>query len=276
MDFSLPVPCNSSGSSRVSEQSARHLFGNRRAAVRPVLLGACLVGLTACSTQPLPAGLPEQVLGLPTEFRASGAENSPVRWWQSFDDSRLNQLVQQALQENLDLQSTYWRLQQADAAAAQARSGFWPRLTGSLENTEQRRASGSGFDFSGAENEGNSWSGSLAAGYEVDLWGRVRSGARAAEAGRLAQVENLQTAALTLSAEVAGTWMQLQEQLGQTRLLEQQLEINRKTLRALELRFGSGVSAAADVLQQRQLVQQSLQELEQSRFNLEVLRGQLA
>ncbi|QIL89041.1 efflux transporter outer membrane subunit [Microbulbifer harenosus] len=234
------------------------------------------LSLTACGNQPLPPELPQQTLGLPQQFSASGSLAPDQRWWLSFGDYELDQLVNMALAANPDLQATYWRLQQADAAAAQARSGFWPRLTGTLENTEQRRASTNDFDFSGAENEGNSWSGSLAAGYEVDLWGRVRSGARAAEAARLAQEDSLQIAALTLVAEVSGVWMQLQEAWGQQRLLAQQLEINRKTLRALELRFGGGVGAAADVLQQRQLVQQSLQELDQSRADARILLTQLA
>lgn len=234
------------------------------------------LSLAGCSTPSLPPDLPQQTLGLPGQFSASGSLARDQRWWQSFGDSELDQLVSIALATNPDLQATYWRLQQADAAAAQARSGFWPRLTGSLDNTEQRRSSADGFDFSGGENEGNSWSGSLAAGYEIDLWGRVRSGARAAEAGRLAQQDNLQVAALTLVAEVTGLWLQLQESRGQQQLLEQQLEINRKTLRALELRFGGGVGAAADVLQQRQLVQQSLQELDQSRADTQILLTQLA
>ncbi|MCK7596981.1 efflux transporter outer membrane subunit [Microbulbifer sp. CAU 1566] len=237
----------------------------------------CALALAGCSGNPsLPQGLPADALGLPDHFRASGSLSLDQRWWQSFNDRELDQLVEQALSGNPDLQATYWRLQQADAAAAQARSGFWPRLTGSLENTEQRRHSSEGFDFSGAQNEGNSWSGSLAAGYEIDLWGRVRSGARAAEAGRLAQQDNFQVAALTLVAEVTGVWLQLQEQWGQLELLQQQLDTNRKTLKALELRFGAGVSAAADVLQQRQLVQQSLQELDQARANIEILQVQLA
>ncbi|WP_239692696.1 efflux transporter outer membrane subunit [Microbulbifer mangrovi] len=232
--------------------------------------------LTACSSQLLPPELPEQALGLPQQFQVSGADMPAQRWWRSFGDPELDQLVALALASNPDLQATYWRLQQADAAAAQARSGFWPRLTGALENTEQRRGTGDDFDFSGAENEGNSWSGSLAAGYEVDLWGRVRSGARAAEAGRLAERDNLQVAALTLAAEVTNVWLQLQESWGQQQLLEQQLETNRKTLRVLELRFGGGVSSAADVLQQRQLVEQSRQELVQSGADIQVLQLQLA
>ena len=233
--------------------------------------------LAGCSSsQPVPPGLPEQALHLPERFSASGQAPMAQRWWQTFDNPALNVLVETALADSPDLQATYWRLQQADAAAAQARGGFWPRLTGSLENTEQRRASSNEFDFSGAENEGNSWSGSLAASYEVDLWGRVRSGARAAEAARLAQEQNFNTAALTLVAEVTSVWLQLQEQRGQQQLLQAQLETNRQSLRALELRFGSGVSAAADVLQQRQLVQQSIQELDQSRANAQVLLAQLA
>ena len=242
-----------------------------------LLAGLLTILLTACSSAPpLPPQLPEQSLGLPDRFSTSGSQLPAQRWWQSFSNSELDQLVNLALASNPDLQATYWRLQQADAAAAQARSGFWPRLTGALENTEQRRASSNNFDFSGAENEGNSWSGSLAAGYEVDLWGRVRSGARAAEAGRLAREDSFQVAALTLAAEVTNVWLQLQEAWGQQQLLEQQLDTNRKTLRVLELRFGGGVSGAADVLQQRQLVEQSQQELAQSRADIQVLQVQLA
>ncbi|WP_299592426.1 efflux transporter outer membrane subunit [uncultured Microbulbifer sp.] len=236
----------------------------------------CSLLLSACSTQPLPTEIPQQALGLPAQFNASGTDTPATRWWQSFGDSELDQLVQLALASNPDLQATYWRLQQADAAAAQARSGFWPRLTGGLENTEQRRGASNDFDFSGAENEGNSWSGRLAAGYEVDLWGRVRSGARAAEAGRLAQEDSFQVTALTLAAEVTNVWLQLQEAWGQQQLLDEQLEINQKTLKVLELRFGGGVSAAADVFQQRQLVEQSQQELAQSRADIQVLQVQLA
>lgn len=242
----------------------------------PRVLAICLPLLSACASQTLPPDLPQKSLGLPDQFRASGTAATDVRWWRSFDDPELDRLVQLALHGSPGLQATLWRLEQAAAAARGARSGFWPRVTAGLENTEQRRSSDSGFDFSGGENEGNSWSGRLAASYEVDLWGRVRAGARAAEAGRLAQEQNLQTAALSLAAEVSVAWLQLREQWGQRELLTQQLETNRKTLRVLELRFGRGVSSAADVLQQRQLVQQSEQELQTTEQDIEFTKVQLA
>lgn len=232
--------------------------------------------LSACAVQPLPPGLPQDALGLPDQFSASGDAIPDQRWWRSFRDPQLDALVQQALTGSPDLKAALWRLEQAAAVARGARSGFWPQVSGELEHTEQRRSQDSGFDFSGGENEGGSWSGRLAASYEIDLWGRVRSSARAAEAARLASEESLQVAALSLASEVATTWLQLREQWGQRDLLHQQLDINRKTLRVLELRFGGGISAAADVLQQRSLVVQSQQELTETEFNIEALKVQLA
>ncbi|MGL6159810.1 efflux transporter outer membrane subunit [Microbulbifer sp.] len=233
----------------------------------------CLPLLAACAQTALPPDYPAETLGLPDSFRTSGSAERRIRWWRSFDDPVMDRLIQLALRDSPDLQATLWRLEQAEAAARGARSGFWPRLTGRLDNTEQRFSSD---DFEDSGSEGNSWSGSLAAGYEVDLWGRVRAGARAADANRLAQAESLQTAALTLAAEVADTWLQLLEQWGQRDLLRRQLETNRKTLRVLELRFGGGTSSAADVLQQRQLIQQSEQELQAAETDIETLRVQLA
>ncbi|WP_445366120.1 efflux transporter outer membrane subunit [Microbulbifer sp. ANSA001] len=237
------------------------------------VLAICIPLLASCSSPPVEPPQSQEILGLPQTFGASGSVAPESRWWRSFNDPQLDQLVHLALQDNPSLQASYWRLEQAAAAARGARSGFWPSVTAQVENTEQRYSSG---EFTDPSNEGNSWSTRIAASYEVDLWGRVRSGASAAEAGFLAQEQNLQTAALSLASEVSATWLQLREQWGQRDLLEQQLETNRKSLKVLELRFGRGVTDAADVLQQRQLVQGSEQELEQTESDIETLKVQLA
>ncbi|MEX2962935.1 efflux transporter outer membrane subunit [Microbulbifer sp. TYP-18] len=210
---------------------------------------------------------------LPQKFRTSGSVAPELRWWRSFGDPQLDQLVLVALKDNPDIQASYWRLEQAAAAARGASSGLWPRVTAQTEHTQQRYSSG---DFTSESEQGGSWSTRVAASYEVDLWGRVAAGANAAEAGFLERAQNLQTAALSLAAEVSATWLQLRETWGQRALLEQQLETNRKTLQVLELRFGRGFSDAADVLQQRQLVQQSQHELEQAEADIESLKVQLA
>ncbi|WP_299587960.1 efflux transporter outer membrane subunit [uncultured Microbulbifer sp.] len=239
----------------------------------PRVLAICVPLLASCTTAPPEAVPPQNILPLPVAFSDSGSVVAEVRWWRGFEDPQLDQLVALALGDNPNLQASYWRLRQAAAAARGARSGLWPRLTARIENTEQRYSSG---EFTAPSNEGNSWSTRIAASYEVDLWGRVRAGASAAEAGFLAQEQNLQTASLSLAAEVSSNWLELREQWGQRDLLLQQLETNRQSLQVLELRFGRGVSDAADVLQQRQLIQRSEQELEQAGANIDVLEVQLA
>jgi outer membrane protein, multidrug efflux system len=68
--------------------------------------------------------------------------------------------------------------------------------------------------------------------------------------------EQLRSAAVTLSAQVAATWYQLVEQYGQIDLLHQQLENNEKVLELISLQFRSGQrEGAADVYQQRQLAE---------------------
>ncbi|MCO1335748.1 TolC family protein [Microbulbifer sp. OS29] len=237
------------------------------------ILAICVPLFVSCSSQSIQTNQPSDNLGLPESFRASGTFTSSLRWWRDLEDPQLDHLVQLALQDNPGLQATYWRLEQAAAIARGTRSGLWPSLIASIENTEQRYSSG---EFTDSSSEGNSWSTRIAASYEVDLWGRVRAGASAAEAGYLAQEQNLQVAALSLASEVAATWLELREQWGQRQLLRQQLETNRKSLKVLELRFGRGVSVAADVLQQRQLVQQSEQELDESAADIDTLKVQLS
>ncbi|MFS1525407.1 efflux transporter outer membrane subunit [Microbulbifer sp. 2304DJ12-6] len=237
------------------------------------ILAICIPLLASCSSPTIQTDQSQEQLQLPANFRASGTVATELRWWRSFGDPQLEHLVLLALKDNPDIQASYWRLQQAAAAARGARSGLWPRVTAQTENTQQRFSSG---EFTDESNEGNSWSTRVAASYEVDLWGRVRAGASAAEAGFLARAQNLQTAALSLAAEVSATWLQLREAWGQLDLLDQQLETNRKSLQVMELRFGRGVGDAADVLQQRQLVQQSEQVLLEAQADIETLKVQLA
>jgi NodT family efflux transporter outer membrane factor (OMF) lipoprotein len=95
----------------------------------------------------------------------------------------------------------------------------------------------------------------LAAGYEVDLWGRISSRVEAERYRARASYADYQAAALSLSAEVARTWYQLIEARSQLALLTDQVETNEKVLRLLRTRFGSGQIRAVDILRQQQLVE---------------------
>jgi NodT family efflux transporter outer membrane factor (OMF) lipoprotein len=171
---------------------------------------------------------------------------------------------------NLTLQSAWDRLAQARAAARRAGADLYPSLDGEGRAAETRSRE------NGQTGTRENYSLGIAAGYEVDLWGRIRSSRDAAVLDARASAEDLKTAALTLSAQVAATWYQLVEQYGQALLLNEQLETNNKVLELITLRFRTGRTGIADVLQQRQLVESNRGEIAQVKARAEVLEHQLA
>lgn len=207
---------------------------------------------------------------VPVEFSSSGKEVLPDEWWRGFEDRDLNTLINQALEGNLSLKSVWDRLNQARAVARQAKADFFPSA-----NVEAG-ASRTHIRDNGETDNSNSFSLGLAVGYELDLWGRIRSTRDAAELDVLAGEEDLMTAALTLSAQVATIWYQLAEQYGQRELLIEQTHTNEQVLEVVTVRFRRGQGSAADVLQQRQLVESKHGEKARVEGRIKVLEHQLA
>ncbi len=219
-----------------------------------LLLGGC-AGAPSRSAPPVT---------LPSHFSDGGEQNQPQRWWRALGDPELDRLVEQALAGSLTLRAAWARLDQAQAAARREGAAIFPSLDARLEAS--RTTNG------GSERRQSS----LAAAYELDLWGRLRSASDAAGLEARASAADLQTAALTLSAEVADTWYQRVEQRAQVRLLEEQLETNAQLLELVQARFRIGRAAASDVHRQRQLLAQTEGERVRAETRLKILTHQLA
>ncbi len=203
------------------------------------------------------------------KFSATGQAQLPEKWWLTFADPTLDQLIEQALADNLSLQGAWDRLDRARAVARQAGAELMPQLEGNAGYSTTSTRVDSRTDSSHSYNLG------LAASYEIDLWGRINSTREAAELDARASVEELQTAALTLSAQVATTWFQWLEQQGQVEILDQQLQTNRQTLELISLQFRTGQVGIADLLQQRQVVENRNGERVLANGRLQVLQNQL-
>jgi NodT family efflux transporter outer membrane factor (OMF) lipoprotein len=168
---------------------------------------------------------------------------------------------------------TAWdRLDQAAAIAKIAGSPLWPQVDGSFSITDTELVDGRDPFVV----EDTFYGASLIAGYEVDLWGRIRSGRSAALADLRSSGEDVDTVAITVSSEIAGTWYELLEQREQLRILADQAEVNRTVLDLLELRFNQGLTAAAEVLQQRQQLAATEGEVPLVKSRLSVLNHELA
>ncbi len=232
-------------------------------------LNLLLLCLGGCSHRVVEFGLPKDT---PEVFSGSGATlgrdefETPSHWWRVFEDEELNGLVEQALTDNLDLQTAWDRLAQAEAVAQQIGALLWPQVDAT------GRAGRSRDDRGGVVTYGNLYLAEVAAGYEVDLWSRLRSQEKAALLDVQAQAEAVHTATITLSSLVADTWYQLAEAKALLRITREQIETNRKVLDVVTVQFQKGQVSAIDVLRQRQLVASTESRLITARQAAEVLQ----
>lgn len=254
----------------VSSIASRQAARSGHAISLPWLAMALLaVVLSGCAQQTglLPGS---QQVQFPEQFSQTGEQTLSDQWWHDLPDPALQGLIEQALTTNLNLGVVRERLLQAEAVARQAGAQLSPTLDAQAKGTETRTRRDS-LDSSTS----NLLLG-LAAGYEVDLWGRLQ----AREDATLLEVsgarEDLQTAALSLAAQIATTWYELAASSRQLELLQQQQEVNATGLNLIRLRFTAGQVGIADLLQQQQLIESKSGEMARERATSAQLEHQLA
>jgi NodT family efflux transporter outer membrane factor (OMF) lipoprotein len=212
-----------------------------------------------------------EITDLPAAFSATGDASLQEWWWMGFDDPALDAVIEEGLAGSPDLAVWWDRLNHAEALARKAGATWWPSI--SADGTANRSRQW-GDDI--PEVYANSYSTSGSASYEIDLWGRVRSGRHAAVFDEHSSREDLRAASLSLSARIASTWYEIAEAREQVRVLGEQVKANDQMLEIVTLRFRGGLVGASDVLRQKQLHESSRGNLALAESRLEVLRNQLA
>ena len=219
-----------------------------------LLLAFLSQAIFACAPYAPAARSPQAEAPVPASYSIKDSVSEPQkRWWETFEDDELNELVEEALADNQTLASYWARLGKAEALAAKAGADIIPSVSGEAAGSYSR-SHGSG-DSSGRTAENENYSLGLVAGYEVDLWGRIRAEMQSANLAAAASREDLHGAAITIAGEVAERWIRIIAQRQQKILLQKQLAANVTYLDLVELRFRKSLASALDVMQQRQLVE---------------------
>ena len=103
-----------------------------------------------------------------------------------------------------------------------------------------------------ATTHAKTFSAGLSAGYELDLWGRLKSLKNVELAEYQATREDLDAAAVTVAGDVVTAWIDILSVRRQIVVLKEQITLNRKILTLQEVRFMNGQADALDVSQQRE------------------------
>jgi multidrug efflux system outer membrane protein len=175
-------------------------------------------------------------------------------WWEQFGDPVLNDLVATALRENRDLMIATARIDEFAGRYGFVRSGLFPQVGAGYEVSRQRN-----IPFGATQpSTYNSYSAVLNAGWEIDIWGRIRRQTEAANAQLLASEEGRNGVVLSLIGSVAGAYINL-------RNLDRQLEIARATAKSrgesyelFNLRFEGGVISLLELSQNKSQYEEAL------------------
>jgi NodT family efflux transporter outer membrane factor (OMF) lipoprotein len=183
-------------------------------------------------------------------------------WWRIFGDPKLNSLEDQVTSANQDLRVAEARLSESRAMIRFNRSGLFPTISASPSVANERLSANEPyFPAAQANNGTGNYTLPLDLSYEVDLWGRVRRTVNASREETQATGADLETARLSLHAELAIDYIELCSADAQKQLLDDTVKDYTAALRLTRNRYEGGASPKSDVAQaQTQLDQARVQD----------------
>lgn len=173
-----------------------------------------------------------------------------VAWNQIFTDAKLQTIIKKTIENNLDLKVAVAKIQEADAVFKQSKLQNLPSLDGVASITETKN--------SAAAQGGNFimpdllvYRLGISTGWEVDIWGRIKSLKRSAYAGFL-QTDAAKRAVQTqLVAQAANLYYQLISLDKQLEITKQTVELRKKDVETVEALMEAAYLTGADVEQSK-------------------------
>ncbi|HTD77194.1 MAG TPA: efflux transporter outer membrane subunit [Chloroflexota bacterium] len=168
-------------------------------------------------------------------------------WWKLYGDSDLNALQMRLIEHSPDLAAALSRYDQAKAVSDQMRSGMFPSLALGADTERDGLSNMRPLRPANSANNYNSFTVGVQANYELDLWGRIRNEVTAARAEAQAYQADLESARLSLQAQLADDYIVLRGLDQQIALLNETVSAYEKALALTEARHAGGIAAGLDV-----------------------------
>ena len=174
---------------------------------------------------------------------STGVAPAAQPWQAYFQDERLRQLIAAALANNRDLRVSVLNIEVARAQVGLSRANEFPTI-----DLQGQRTRETGLQTVNTV-------GLAVAGYELDLWGRVRSLTDAALAQLSATGEARKAAQISLIASVANAYYAMAGDQALLDVADQTLKTRTDTLKLYQLRFDNGVASSIDLQLNKSLVE---------------------
>ncbi len=221
-----------------------------------LLASACTVGP---DYQPPNTTVPSGYAESQAPTNAGDAELST--WWTAFRDPQLDELVNRAIAQNLDVEMAAARIREARARERVAGAAASPNVDAQGSVTRQRISENAIPAPPGAGGSGNSgfglpgqefttWRVGFDASWELDLFGRTRRSVEAARARTGAAVWSRRDVQVSVAAEVVRTYLALRTLQQRIANAEAELERQQRFERLVAARARGGLVTGQDLAQQ--------------------------
>jgi NodT family efflux transporter outer membrane factor (OMF) lipoprotein len=169
------------------------------------------------------------------------AKAAPVTrdWWTNFGSEELNNLMKEALAENIDLKASVQRVEQARASLKADKSGLFPAV-----NVNARASKTEDGD------NGEGWNAGSAISYELDLFGGAGSAAAAGSARLAGQAFTHDALKLVVMGDVAQTYFNLLTARERYATADRNVQNAQDLLSLIHARYEAGADSALEVAQQ--------------------------
>ncbi|MEM7701681.1 MAG: TolC family protein [Pseudomonadota bacterium] len=246
---------------------------------RIALIAAAPLFLSGCTTlstdKDVANAVAESLPTLPEVWAVNGAMPGDVRvgWIEAVGDPILTQLVFEAQRNNPDIRAAAANLDAARALVLQARAPLLPQVNGNfnVDRTDTPNPTALNRTF---------YQATLQAGWEVDLWGRIRGGSNAAYASAQAVEADLRFAQYSLAAGVSSAYFAGIEAAEQVSVAQRTVDALAEIDRIVRVRYREGFASRqntattkADLDAARDSLAQAQQGARATRRALEVLLG---
>ena len=199
------------------------------------------------------------------------AEMTTVHWWRSLNDPQLSQLMERALQGNLDLATATLRIAEARARYGISRADLFPTLdtgaTVSREQSSENVETGAVYNY---------YRVGFDAAWELDLFGGVRRSVEAAKADIDLQQETFHAALVSLQAEVALNYLDLRTAQARLAALESNLAAQEETYQLNQSRYEAGLIDELAVQQASYNMEQTRSQIPPLQSAIEIAKNRLS
>jgi NodT family efflux transporter outer membrane factor (OMF) lipoprotein len=201
------------------------------------------------------------------------------RWWERFNDPKLNELQEKALAGNPSLAAAVQRLAQARATLASVGAAQYPQI-GAVARPQRFRitenrplTNNASPNFSTTQND---FLLGLTASYEVDFAGRVSSLVSGAQASYEQTAADLENVRLLLAADLATAYFNLRQTDIELDVLAKAIELQSRSLGIARTRHELGAGTGLDVAQQQALIDNTLAQVDLLRRQRAVFQHAIA